>query len=64
MQALNNVVSSQISQEQLQKLIKGVWDVTSIKKLKVDQAEAVISWAKEDDFANEVEVVLAMLEEE
>ncbi|HYU76680.1 MAG TPA: hypothetical protein VEL31_28765 [Ktedonobacteraceae bacterium] len=63
LQVLNNVVSSQISSEQLQELIEGVWEVTSIKKLKVDQAEALISWAKEDDFVNEVEVVLAILEE-
>jgi hypothetical protein len=63
LQVLNNVMSSQISPEQLQELIAGVWSVTSIKKLKVDQAEVLISWAKEDDFMNEVEVVLAMLEE-
>jgi hypothetical protein len=64
LQALNNVVSSQISEEQLQALIEGIWGVTAKKKLKVDQAEALISWAKEDDFTGEAEAVLALLEEE
>lgn len=63
-QALMNVVDSQISAEQLQDLITGVWNVTTVKKLKVDQVEVLISWAKEDDFVSEVEAVLAMLEEE
>jgi hypothetical protein len=63
-QALMNVVDSQISMEQLQDLMAGVWNVTSVKKLKVDQVEVLISWAKEDDFVSEVEAVLAMLEEE
>ena len=63
-QALMNVVDSQISVEQLQDLVAGVWNVTTVKKLKVDQVEALISWAKEDDFISEVEAVLAILEEE
>ncbi|MBV9616793.1 MAG: hypothetical protein JO031_15170 [Ktedonobacteraceae bacterium] len=63
-QVLMNVVDTQISSEQLQDLIAGVWNVTSIKKLKVDQVEALISWAKEDDFVSEVEAVLMMLEED
>jgi hypothetical protein len=63
-QALMNVVDSQISVEQLQDLVEGVWNVTAVKKLKVDQVEALISWAKEDDFMSEVEAVLAILEEE
>jgi hypothetical protein len=63
-QALMNVVDSQISVEQLQDLVAGVWNVTTVKKLKVDQVEALISWAKEDDFMSEVEAVLAILEEE
>ncbi len=58
------MVSSQISEEQLQALIEGIWGVTAKKKLKVDQAEALISWAKEDDFTGEAEAVLALLEEE
>jgi hypothetical protein len=58
------VVDTQINADQLQDLIAGVWNVTTIKKLKVDQVEELISWAKEDDFVSEVEAVLAMLEED
>ncbi|HLG64215.1 MAG TPA: hypothetical protein VKY19_19880 [Ktedonosporobacter sp.] len=64
LQALSNVADSQISKEQLQDLVSGVWGVTSLRKLKVDQVEALISWAKEDDFVSEVEAVLTLLEEE
>lgn len=63
LQVLSNVTSSQISPEQMQELIEGVWDINSVKKLKVDQAEMLISWAKQDDFVSEVEAVLAILEE-
>jgi len=35
-----------------------------VKKLKVDQVEALISWAKEDYFVDEVEAVLALIDEE
>lgn len=63
-QVLLNVVDSQITSQQLQDLITGVWNVTSIKKLKVDQVEALISWAKQDDFVSEVEAVLIILEED
>ena len=62
--ALHNVVGSQISDEQLQQLLQGLWETTTEKKLKVDQVEALIAWAKEDDFASEVDAVLALLEEE
>ena len=61
---LHNVVSSQISSEQLQQLLQGLWETTTEKKLKVDQVEALIAWAKEDDFVSEVDAVLALLEEE
>jgi hypothetical protein len=65
LQALNNVAVSQVTEEQLQELADGVWGITSLKKLKVDQVEALISWAKlEDDFAEQVEAVLVVLEEE
>ncbi len=65
LQALNNVAVSQITEDQLQELAEGVWGIMSLKKLKVDQVEALISWAKlEDDFAEQVEAVLAILEEE
>ncbi len=61
---LHNVVSSQISSEQLQQLLQGLWEATTEKKLKVEQVEALIAWAKEDDFVSEVDAVLALLEEE
>jgi hypothetical protein len=62
--ALQNVLNSQISEEQLQHLLQSVWGVTSVKKLKVDQVEALISWAKEDYFSEEVESVLALIDGE
>jgi hypothetical protein len=61
---LQNVLNSQISDEQLQHLIQHVWGVTNVKKLKVDQIEALISWAKEDYFVEEVEAVLALIDGE
>ena len=64
LQVLNNVVSTQISKSQLQELIAGIWAVTALKKLKIDQVEALISWAKEDDFMSEVEAVLLLIEED
>ncbi len=65
LQALNNVAVSQVTEEQLQELADGVWGITALKKLKVDQVEALISWAKlEDDFAEQVEGILVVLEEE
>ncbi len=64
LKVLSNVTDGQISEEQLQDLIQGIWGVTSVKKLKVDQVESLISWAKEDDFITDTEVVLMLLEEE
>lgn len=61
---LHNVVNSQIDDEQIQRLIQAAWGATSVKKLKVDQVEALISWAKEDYFVEEVEAVLALIDEE
>ena len=61
---LQNVLNSQISDQQLQRLIQHIWGVTSVKKLKVDQIEALISWAKEDFFVEEVEAVLALIDGE
>jgi hypothetical protein len=61
---LHNVLNSQIDNEQLQRLIQAAWGVTTVKKLKVDQVEALISWAKEDYFVEEVDAVLALLDEE
>jgi hypothetical protein len=61
---LQNVLNSQISDQQLHHLIEQIWGVTSVKKLKVDQIEALISWAKEDFFVEEVEAVLALIDGE
>ena len=64
LKVLNNVTDGQISEEQLQDLAEGIWGVSSFRKLKVDQVESLISWAKEDDFMTDTEVVLLLLEEE
>jgi hypothetical protein len=61
---LQNVLNSQISDQELHRLIEYVWGVTSEKKLKVDQVEALISWAKEDNFLEEVEAALALIDGE
>ena len=58
---LQNVLNEQISGQELEYLIQQVWGVSSVKKLKVDQVEALISWAKEDFFVEEVEAVLALI---
>jgi hypothetical protein len=52
-----------LSKEQLLDLIQGAWNVTSLNKLKNEQVEALISWAKQDAFVEEAEVVLALLQE-
>jgi hypothetical protein len=64
LKVLSNVTDGQIDEEQLDDLIRGVWGITSTKRLKVDQAEALISWAKEDDFQSEAEIVLLYLQED
>lgn len=64
LKALTNVVGDQISPAQLQALIRGVWGVRALNKLKVDQVEELIHWAKQDDFVSEAEAVLTLLEEE
>ncbi|MDQ6659365.1 MAG: hypothetical protein M3Z24_00185 [Chloroflexota bacterium] len=61
---LNNVISGQLSTEQLQQIIEGIWSVATVKKLKNDQVEELIRWAKMDDFEGEAELVLALLDEE
>lgn len=61
LKVLDNVVTSQISEEQLQKIIQAAWGTAMKKKLKVEQVEALISWAKEDLFEIEVEAVLAWI---
>ena len=65
LKVLNNVINDQISNEQLLQLIQGVWGVTALKKLKNEQVEALISWAKAaEDFISEAEIVLALIQEE
>ncbi|GAC1567279.1 MAG: hypothetical protein NVS3B14_12860 [Ktedonobacteraceae bacterium] len=58
---LHNLLDSQISDTQFQQLIEGLWNINSDKKLKQDHVEALISWAKEDYFEDEVNAVLAVL---
>lgn len=60
---LNNVLDGQIREEQLKQLIKAVWGFTNKKRLKVEQVETLISWAKEDYFTEEVEKLLEQLDE-
>jgi hypothetical protein len=64
LKVLHNVTDSQISEERLQQLVQGVWGISTPKKLKNDQVEALISWAKEDDFFSEAEIVLLLMQEE
>jgi hypothetical protein len=63
LKVLHNVVDGQLKPEQLQALVRGVWGAASEKKLKSDQAEALISWGKQDDFVAEAEMLLAHFEE-
>ncbi|HKV59188.1 MAG TPA: hypothetical protein VJO32_12940 [Ktedonobacteraceae bacterium] len=58
---LHNLLDSQISDTQFQQLIEGLWNINSDKKLKQDHVEALISWAKEDYFDDEVRAVLAVM---
>jgi hypothetical protein len=62
--ALKNVLNGQISDQQLIEVIQGIWNIKAANRLKVEQVEAVISWAKEDDFVSEVENIIKLFEEE
>jgi hypothetical protein len=64
LRALRNAADDEVSDGQLQDLVLGVWNIATLKKLKKDQVEALISWAKEDDFLSEIKAVLFVLEEE
>ncbi len=64
LKVLRNAADDEVSTEQLQEMVAGVWHIQALNKLKMDQVEALISWAKEDDFLDEVEAVLIVLEEE
>jgi hypothetical protein len=63
LRVLRNVVGDQVTDEQLLQIADAVWGVNAFKKLKSDQIEALISWAKQDDFINEVEMVLMLIQE-
>ncbi len=63
LRAMHNVVNDQVSDEQLLQIIDGVWGVNAFKKLKSDQVEALISWAKKDEFINEAELVIMLIQE-
>jgi hypothetical protein len=58
---LHNLLDSQISDTQFQQLIEGLWNINSDKKLKQDHVEALVSWAKEDYFEDEVRAVLVVI---
>jgi hypothetical protein len=62
--ALSNVMDSQLSEQQLLKIIQAVWGINTKRKLKSDQIEELISWGKEDTFLEEAEAMLALIEEE
>ena len=61
--ALHHVISGQISDEQILKITEGVWGINAIKKLKSDQVETLISWAKQDEFITEAEILIMLLQE-
>nr|BBH94462.1 hypothetical protein KTA_26610 [Thermogemmatispora argillosa] len=58
--ALWNVIGDQISEDELRELIGRIWGATALKQLSLDQVEALISWAKQDDFERDVAMILAL----
>jgi hypothetical protein len=58
---LHNVVGDQISAAELLSLVQGIWGASTLKKLKNEQVESLISWAKGDYFAEEAQAVLILL---
>lgn len=63
LRVLHNVIGDQVNDEQLLQIIDGLWGVNAFKKLKSDQVEALISWAKEDEFITEAELVIMFIQE-
>jgi hypothetical protein len=61
---LHNVVGEQLNTAQMQNLVQKVWGASTLKKLKNEQVESLISWAKGDYFADEALAVLALLSQE
>lgn len=64
LKVLDNVIGSQVNEDQLQKIMQAAWGITAVKKLKNDQLEGLITWAKEDFFEEEVTSLLAWIAEE
>jgi hypothetical protein len=63
LKVLRNTADADISNAQLQELANGIWHQPGLQRLKLDQVEELISWAKKDAFLEEVKVVLAVLKE-
>jgi hypothetical protein len=63
LRVLDNLVGSQISEEQLQKIIQTAWGLPNKRRLRNAQLEELISWAKEDHFVEEAEALLNVIEE-
>ncbi|WP_052887577.1 hypothetical protein [Thermogemmatispora carboxidivorans] len=55
-----NVIGEQISEDELRDLIGRIWGVAALKQLSIDQVEALISWAKQDNFDRDVAAILAL----
>jgi len=64
LKVLHNITDSQVREEQLLQLVQGIWGIPALNKLKNDQVEALISWAKADNFDSEVDLVLLLIQEE
>nr|BBH89483.1 hypothetical protein KTC_42340 [Thermosporothrix sp. COM3] len=62
--AFQNLILSSLSEQQVMTLVRGVWSIDSPRKLKAEQCEELISWAKEDNFPAEAEALIQLLEEE
>jgi hypothetical protein len=63
LKVLDNVIGEQVNEEQLQKIMQAAWGITTAKKLKAEQIEGLINWAKEDSFEEEAQAVLAWIAE-
>jgi hypothetical protein len=61
--AFTNVVADQLSAATAETLVRGLWGQPP-ERLGTDQLNAVIRWGKQDEFAEEAPVVLALLRAE
>jgi hypothetical protein len=61
--AFANVVADQLTAETAATLVRGLWGQPP-ERLGADQLDAVIRWGKQDEFAEEAPVVLALLRAE